>query len=371
MEKYEVWKKDQLSTRKLYLVLAVAFLLLGIVRIAINDGDVTFFRILWILIGLFFVYATTLFKGSKEEYERLKREEEEEKAEVKRQKDEAKKEKEKEDKPRRDALKKKLKSLDSINEKLTILKDLECWNPTESKRLLSENEELFSQKLGDADLHKILKVVNFISDYSKEIDSIKESMINDFDIDYYKRILENEFKRDHKSLEVLIEKQEVQKEAISGKYNSVKGGVYGCTKNEALVKSAIGIGEMISPMFESEVKKVQYLEGLCISMMVFGSEGKKLRYFEILESFDKLGALDSSWQKNISNKLNSIDSKLDLLANGLVNLSGKMDELIKNGDVIISELESLNSKMSSSLTIQSLNLYQNYKINKNTKGLKS
>ncbi len=50
---------------------------------------------------------------------------------------------------------------------------------------------------------------------------------------------------------------------------------------------------------------------------------------------------------------------------------GKMDDLINNGNQIITELESINSSIATSNLIQALNLYQNYKINKNTKSLKN
>ena len=363
MKNFEEWKKETLISRIIVLILTIVFISFSFI----------FNSPWWLVPGILCGIITWNTKTSKKEYDRLINEEENKIQKENELKENEKKNLEEKEKPRKEKYEERINSLDILNKKLETLNDLECWNPNESKRLLNENEHNLSEKLGDSDLHKILKIVNFVSDYSKEIDLVRNSIINEINVNQLKKSLLIDFERNHDSFEVIGEKLSVQSEILEGSnlFKYAKSGVYGCTRTEALIESLIGIGDKLIPSFEIEIKKVQYLEGLCISMMIFGIEGKKLRYFEILESFEKLGALDSTWQKKIEYKLTSIESKLDVIIGEIINLNGKMDDLINNGEQIIKELESLNSNMASSVVIQSLNLYQNYKINKNTQSLKN
>ena len=361
MKNFEDWKKEAVKLRLVALFITIILISFYFI----------FNSLWWLVPGILFAIITYNSKTSMKEYDKQVNEEDEKAKKEIVSNESQKKYLEEKVKPRSDKYKTRLNFLDNLYEKLETLSSMDLWNPSECKRLLNENEQDLTQKLGDSDLHKILKIVNFITDYSKEIKSIRNSIIKELDINKFKKSLLIDFERDHESFEVIAEKLKVQTEILEGSnlFIYAKSGVYGCTRTEALIESIIGIGDKLIPSFENETNKLKYLESLCISMMVFGIEGKKLRYFEILESFEKFGALDSSWQKNINEKLNSIESKLDIIINGLISFNGKMDDLINNGDLIIKELESINSTIATGNVIQALNLYQNYKINKNTKSL--
>ena len=366
MEKFEDWQKSQKSGKAIIIGIAIAIILFSVIIDGIHAAP--------IIIGILFVgWVAIKWKITREEYDKKNKEK---KIEIDNLNEKIEKEKiakEQKDKPRRDKYENRVKLLDDLGKQLITLSKIDIWNPTESRTVLNVHENEISQKLGDVDLHKILKIVNFVADFSKEVDNIRFAIIDEINVKDFKSNLKYDFQRDHESLEVLLEITEFTSERMDGintnLYRHVKGGVYGCTRVEALTEGIIALGDTIVPTFESEINKIQYLEGLCISMIVFGIEGKKLRYFEILESFEKLGALDSTWQKNIQQRLGSIEAKLDFIIGGILSLNGKMDNLINNGDLVIKELESINSTIATGNVIQALNLYQNYKINKNTKSL--
>lgn len=361
MERFEDWQNTAIKLRIGALIVTIIFVSFSFI----------FKSIWWLIPGILCGIITWNSKTSRDQYDK----------EIKEKEDEVKKQNEliesnriileEKEKPRREKFEERIKSLDKLSDNLYNLQKLNCLFPSQSKKLLNENEQVLLQKLGDLDLHKILKIVIFISDYSREIDNIRNSIVDEINVDRLKKSLKNDFERDQESFEILQEKLSVQSEIIDGSksYNYANSSVYGCTRTEALIENLIGIGDKLIPSFELEIKKIQYFEGLCISMMIFGIEGKKLRYFEILESFEKLGALDSTWQKKIDQKLGSIEQKLDAIFKGIIGLNGKMDDLINNGEQIILELQMLNSNMATSVVIQSLNLYQSYKINKNTKSV--
>lgn len=376
MQKFEYWQKSQKGLKKVLYVIAFFCLFMSFVY-EFKNGSFW-----WAIIGLFIGYCSWKTKTTQEGYDNEIRLQKNKIAGEKRLKEKERKLQEKEkiakeqkDKPRSDKYENRIKLLDNLGKQLITLSKIDIWNPSESRNVLNVHENEISQKLGDVDLHKILKIVNFVSDFSKEVDNIRFAIIDEINVKDIKNKLKQDFQRDHESLEVLLEITEFTSERMDGintnLYHHVKGGVYGCTRVEALTESIIALGDTIVPTFESEINKIQYLEALCISMIIFGIEGKKLRYFEILESFEKLGALDSTWQKNIQQRLGSIEEKLDFIIGGILTLNGKMDDLINNGDLVIKELESINSTIATGNLIQALNLYQNYKINKNTKSLKN
>lgn len=372
MKNFEDWQKDQKHFKKVGYGIALFCLFMGIFY-EFKNGSIW-----WSIVGVFFGYIswnkkTTIerYEKTKEDYEKLLKKQkinqairkgriEKENELLEREKLIQKHKLEQKEKPRREKYENRLKLLDELDSKLNKLNKIDIWDPTESRSILNTHENEISKKIGDDDLHKILKIVNFITDFSKEVDNIRFAIIDEININDFKNNLRYDFQRDHDSMEVLHEILQFQNE----------GGVYGRTRVEGLTESIIALGDKIIPTFENEIKKIQYLEGLCISMIIFGIEGKKLRYFEILESFEKLGALDSTWQKNIQQRLGSIEAKLDFIIGGILSLNGKMDDLISNGDQVIKELESINSSIATGNLIQALNLYQNYKINKNTKSLR-
>lgn len=107
-----------------------------------------------------------------------------------------------------------------------------------------------------------------------------------------------------------------------------------------------------------------------------------ITFYEIYESFDKLGMFNSNWENEVSEKLTNIGDKLDDLMQSIYNMEQNIvSELSQLSYVTQESFEDLNRSVTSQLkevesSINTNNLltgiqtYQLYKINKNTKGLR-
>ncbi|MBM3187011.1 MAG: hypothetical protein FJZ67_11985 [Bacteroidetes bacterium] len=108
-----------------------------------------------------------------------------------------------------------------------------------------------------------------------------------------------------------------------------------------------------------------------------------ITFYEIYESFDKLGMFNSNWENEVSEKLTNIGDKLDDLMYSIYNMEQNIvSELSHLSYVTQESFEDLNRSVTSQLkevqsSINTNNLltgiqaYQLYKINKNTKGLRN
>jgi hypothetical protein len=107
-----------------------------------------------------------------------------------------------------------------------------------------------------------------------------------------------------------------------------------------------------------------------------------ITFYEIYESFDKLGMFNSNWENEVSEKLTNIGDKLDDLMYSIYNMEQSIVSELSHLSYITQEsFEDLNRSVTNQLrevesSINTNNLltgiqtYQLYKINKNTKGLR-
>ena len=108
-----------------------------------------------------------------------------------------------------------------------------------------------------------------------------------------------------------------------------------------------------------------------------------ISFYEIYESFDKLSMFNSNWENEVSEKLTNIGDKLDDLMEAIYNMEQNIvSELSYLSYVTQESFEDLNRSVTNQLkevesSINTNNLltgiqtYQLYKINKNTKSLRS
>jgi len=106
-------------------------------------------------------------------------------------------------------------------------------------------------------------------------------------------------------------------------------------------------------------------------------------FYEIYESFDKLSIFNSNWENEVSEKLTNIGDKLDDLMYSIYRMEQNIVSELSNLSYITQEsFEDLNRSVTSQLKevessintnnlLTGINAYQLYKINKNTKGLRS
>jgi hypothetical protein len=108
-----------------------------------------------------------------------------------------------------------------------------------------------------------------------------------------------------------------------------------------------------------------------------------ITFYEIHESFDKLGMFNSNWENEVSEKLTNIGDKLDELMYSIYNMEQNIvNELSHLSYVTQESFEDLNRSVTGQLSsidssikfnnlLTGIQAYQMYKINRNTKGLDS
>jgi len=230
-------------------------------------------------------------------------------------------------------LEKEVKRIEKLSQnQLVILTQLDANNDGEVDLIENDFNKLFSKnqkRVLDIDknyIHQFVKVTNFIKTKKQNTQKIFESI------------------RDTSTQEELEERVNLLKNQIHA--------------YELLVYHSINmIGALVS-------------EDL-------------ITFYEIYESFDKLGMFNSNWENEVSEKLTNIGDKLDDLMYSIYNMEQNIVSELSHLSYITQEsFEDLNRSVTSQLrevesSINTNNLltgiqaYQLYTINKNAKGLRS
>ncbi len=107
-----------------------------------------------------------------------------------------------------------------------------------------------------------------------------------------------------------------------------------------------------------------------------------ITFYEIYESFDKLGMFNSNWENEVSAKLTNIGDKLDDLMYSIYSMEQNIvDELSHLSYVtqesfenlnrsVIKQLKEVESSINTNNLLAGIQAYQLYKINKNTRSLR-
>ena len=113
----------------------------------------------------------------------------------------------------------------------------------------------------------------------------------------------------------------------------------------------------MKPTLINQIRTMEYYRNMAVAMIVFYLNDNKIRYFEIYEAFEKLGVFDSTWQKNVLNKLDTIEIRLAQISNQLTELNQNFISLIESTENIISELKEINSGIITNNVLQEGNNY--------------
>ena len=139
---------------------------------------------------------------------------------------------------------------------------------------------------------------------------------------------------------------------------------------DSSVNSLFELGDLMKPSLENQIKTMKFYRNITIIMIVFYLDDKKIRYFELYEAFEKLGVFDSTWQKNVLNKLDNIEIRLTQMSNQLTELNQNFISLSESSENIVLELKEINSSVMTNNMLQAITAYQTWRINKNTKSLR-
>ncbi len=240
----------------------------------------------------------------------------------------------------------KLKSF--VNEKISIASDL----------IQNKNNEL-NAELGslDKDNNGLVDIIES-NDFNKLL-QINQGKIINIDREYVHKFIK---------LSNYIKKR---KENIQIIFSSLQ-------KNESIANKIDALG-----ILKNQIHSYELFIFHSLNMIGALISDDLITFYEIYESFDKLKIFNSNWENEVSEKLINIGDKLNDLMYSIYNMEQNIVSELSNLSYITQEsFEDLNRSVTSQLkevesSINTNNLltgiqaYQLYKINKNTKGLRS
>lgn len=257
-------------------------------------------------------------------------------------------------------LEQKFKRVDELNENVEELKNISILEVNDFKEIIIENEKKIIEKGSESQLFLFLKLDSFLKEYQNRIVKDKEELRKLIDVDSLKNKIRNDSKRDE------IEKLQENLQSNLAKLEGKKA--IGFDANlEALFRN----GSLLKISMENQIKTLEFYKNISIAMITFYLEDKKIRYYEIYEAFEKLGVFDSTWQKNVLNKLDRIEIRLTHINNQLTELNQNFILLAESSQNLVTELKEINSSIMTNNMLQAITAYQTWRINKNTKSLRN
>ena len=254
----------------------------------------------------------------------------------------------------------RLKKADNLKIKLSEIQDIKIIDVSDYKNIIIDNEKSILDKGGDNQLFSFMKIDTFLRDYRGRITSDQSGLNEVLDIEWLKSRIQSEGQRN--DLDKIIENLDDMSAKLEGR--KTKGF-------DSNVDKLFELGDVMKPALENQIKTMEYYRNMAVAMFVFYLNDKKIRYFEIYEAFEKLGVFDSTWQKNVLNKLDNIEIRLAQISNQLTELNQNFISLVESSENVVSELKEINSSIMTNNMLQAITAYQTWKINKNTKSLRS
>lgn len=255
----------------------------------------------------------------------------------------------------------RFKALDQLQIEISTLEQVESIEVDDFKLFVRENESELTQKGGDKVLFDFLKVASFLSEAHQTFVGKWKETTEALDIERIKKRLESAKKRELAGgIEVIQESLEIRQQVIEGKRPRTTARTLQVAAIDRIVDFQ---GELI-PQYEKEAKAILFYKAMAQSMFAFYVEEKKAMYFEIYEAFERLGAFDSTWQKNTSTQLKGISDKLDLIGAGVLALHESFVKLNEKQDQILEGIEGVKGAVSGVAALNAIQVYQNWRLNK-------
>lgn len=255
-----------------------------------------------------------------------------------------------------EVLEQKFKKVDELNENIEELEKISVLEINDFKEIIIENEKKIIEKGNESQLFIFLKLDSFLKEYQNQIVKDKEELRKLIDVDSLKNKIKNDSKRNE--IDKLQENLQSNLAKMEGKNPT------GFDANlEALFKN----GSLLKISMENQIKTLEFYKNMSIAMTTFYLDDKKIRYYEIYEAFEKLGVFDSTWQKNVLNKLDRIEIRLTHINNQLTELNQNFVSLVESSQNLATELKEINSNIVTNNMLQAITAYQTWRINKSKK----
>ena len=245
-------------------------------------------------------------------------------------------EKKKEQRRKLAQFEKRFKALDQLQIEISTLEEVEVVEVDDFKKFIHDNESELTQRGGDKALFDFLKVASSLSEAHQTFVGKWKATTKALDIERIKKRCE---------------------------YLGKRGGDF----HE--VDRVIALQGRLVTEYEKESKAILFYKAMAYSMFTFFIEEKKALYFEIYEAFERLGAFDSTWQKNTSSQLKGISNKLDLIGSGVLALHESFVQLNEKQDQILEGIEGVKGAVSGVATLNAIQVYQNWRLNKKVKAI--
>lgn len=219
------------------------------------------------------------------------------------------------------------------------------------------------------------KIENEIKNYDNESYGLEK--IIDGDSDFFKVLKKNQAEiikidRDYIQKFVKIQKYlQTKKENMQTIFIEIKKS-----------KSIVNQHEMLG-ILKNQVNTYEILVFHSMNMLGALLSDDLITFYEIYESFDKLGIFNSSWENEVSEKLTNIGDKLNdlmysiyTMEQNIVSNLNSLNYFMQEGfaDLNISitnQLKEIDSSINTNNLLAGIQAYQLYKINTNTKSLRN
>ena len=363
---FKDWKVKRDKNKRGAIIFFLLLLITGVIIIVKDNFDISFYSGLLISVGALFLWAMSTVKNDIEEYEsdvygEAKKKKNTEKQKIQKQiqsnVNKSNGYKEVDSKIRKtEKINEKLKKADKLEIVLNEIQQIEIPEVSDLKKVIIENEKRIIDKGGDNQLFSFLKLDSFLRDYRSKLLEDQAGLDGILNISWLKSQITVESNRN--DIDKIIENLNDMSAKLEGRRTS---------GFDANVEKLFEMGDVIKPVMENQIKTMVFYHNIAQAMMVFYLNDNKIRYFEIYEAFDKLGVFDSSWQKNVLNKLESLELRLANLSNQLTELNQNFISILEISNDITVELKHINSSINTSNVIQAISAYQLWRINKNTK----
>ena len=119
-----------------------------------------------------------------------------------------------------------------------------------------------------------------------------------------------------------------------------------------------------------------------ISMITALLKNDLITFYEIFESFDKLGIFNSNWENVVTEKLSNIEDKLSDLIESIKQLGNQIEHSLDSlsytyessftelNKSVTAQLTEIGSSLDFNNVLTGIQVYQNHKLNKNIKSIK-
>jgi hypothetical protein len=262
-----------------------------------------------------------------------------------------------------------------------------------ANRIIECNECVKSEESTNFINDLVLYFNNLFANYSSKLDGMKhkiETEIQNYDNESYglEKIIDGDgdfFKvlKKNQAEIIKIDRDYIQKFVKIQKYlQTKKENMQTIFIEIKKSKSTVSQHDMLG-LLKNQVNTYEILVFHSINMLGSLLSDDLITFYEIYESFDKLGIFNSSWENEVSEKLTNIGDKLNdlmysiyIMEQNIVSNLNSLNYFMQEGfaDLNISitnQLKEIDSSINTNNLLAGIQAYQLYKINTNTKSLRN